>query len=588
MKVFTKVLKHILFITTIFFTGLCLFTFILSLNINNTLMTSKYHETLLEKNGVYTYVNDLISTSLDGIFNDLKIEQSSAQNAEFLKILENTTSPEMINMNINSLTEQIFQYFRGERKNLPDLYIDINSPVNSKDSGSNAVDTAVASDISEQIKKINLQAILLTLNRTDISEQLTLVKFVYFVASHITGLSILSVALMLLIILMLYRKSDSIIKWLISALFICGIFNLALSIALFIYLNKVLPNSIYLFTMALPFNSELIMSYINDLLFPLSFFCLILGIIFPILCIIIYTFRTKFVKILKVIKVLASKLPIKSKIMLKYGVMTLVLVFTIFGMGFNLYAFKSGYESNNFSNVVSRLTNTNTVTQVISAKDDTIYTLQVKLKDAATDMPIPGIKTSVAGQSKSPEKYYNTSGITDEDGCSKFILGQGTFHLSFTSPSFSSEYTLPSPFFYEIKSAGITILTVNMEKSKPADGVGEIEVLNEENLPINNLELYLAEEIKIETEQDSEQDANPLVSPGPKTAKYFSVTNNEGIAIFKLPPGKYYAGFSKSKFPDDYVLPEMFEMNISSDYVTRYTIKFSNNNEESDPLLSEE
>ena len=588
MKVFTKVLKHILFITTIVFTGLCLFTFILSLNINNTLMTSKYHETLLAKNGVYTYVNDLISTSLDGIFNDLKIEQSSDQSAEFLKILENTTSPEMINMNINSLTEQIFQYFRGERKNLPDLYIDINSTINSKNSSENAIDTAVASDISEQIKKINLQAVLLTLNRTDISEQLTLVKFIYFVASHITGLSILSVALMLLIILMLYRKSDAIIKWLISALFICGIFNLALSITLFIYLNKVLPESIYLFTMALPFNSELIMSYINDLLFPLSFFCLILGIIFPILCILIYTFRTKFVKILKVIKVLASKLPIKSKMMLKYGVMTLILVFIVFGMGFNLYAFKSGYESNSFSNVVSKLTNTNTVTQVISAKDDTIYTLQVKLKDAATDIPIPGIKISVAGQSKSPEKYYSTSGITDEDGCSKFILGQGTFHLSFTSPSFSSEYTLPSPFFYEIKSAGITILTVNMEKSKPADGVAEIEVLDEENLPIKNLELYLAEEIKLETEQDSEQDHDSLVSPSPKTAKYFSVTNNDGIAVFKLPPGKYYAEFSKSKFPDDYVLPEMFEMNISSDYVTRYTIRISNINEESDPLLSEE
>jgi uncharacterized membrane protein len=587
MKVFTKVLKHILFVTTIIITGLCLFTFILSLNINNTLMTSKYHETLLAKNGVYTYVNELISTSLDGIINDLNIEQASDQNAEFLNILKKTTSPEMINMNINSITEQIFQYFRGERKKLPDLYIDINPPINNKDSSENVADKAVASDISEQIKKINLQALLLTFNRTDISEQLTLVKFAYFVVSHITGLSILLVALMILLIIFLYRKSDTIIKWFISALFICGIFNLALSIALFIYLNKVLPNNIYLLTMTLPFNSELIKSYINDLLFPLSFFCFILGIVFPIIGILLYTFRTKFVKILRVIKVLASKLPIKSKKLLKYGVMTFVLVSIVFGMGFNLYAFKSGYESNSFSNVVSKLTNTNTVTQVISAKDDTIYTLQVKLIDGTTDMPVQGIKISVAGQSKSPEKYYNTSGITDEDGCSRFILGQGTFHLSFTSPTHTSEYNLPSPFFYEIKSAGITILTINTEKSKPADGVAEIEVLNDENLPITNLELYLAEEIDLSTEQESELDNDSLVSPNPKTSKYFSVTNNDGIAVFKLPPGKYYTGFTNSKFPVDYVLPEMFEINISSDYVTRYTIRISNN-EDSETSLSEE
>jgi len=578
MKVFTKVLKHILFLTTIVLTGLCLFTFILSLNINNTLMNSEYHKTLLVKNGVYIHINNVIDTSLDEIFNNLQIDNSNQQNAEFLKMLENTTSSEMINMNMNSVTKQIFQYFRGERKNLPDLYIDINTPSNSGSLHKNDVETAL--DISEQIKKINMHAILLTLNRSDILEQLSLVKFVYFSASYITKLSILLIALMLMIILMLFRKSNLIIKWLISALFVCGIFNLVFSIALLIYLNRILPDSIYWFTMSVPFDSEIILSYINDLLFPLSFFCLIIGIVFPILSILIYAFRKKFAKVLRVIKVLASKLPSKSKILLKYGFMTFVLISIVFTMGFNIYAFKTAYESNNFSNIVSKLTNTNTVTQVISAKNDTIYTLEVKLKDATTDMPIPDIKISVAGQSKTPRKYCNTSEITDKDGCAKFVLGQGTFHLSFTSPSFSNEYTLPTPFFYEIKSAGLTILTVNMTKNKPAHGVAEIEVLNKENNPVKNLELYLDEEIELETEQNSEQDNDSFVSPNIKTAKYFSVTNNEGIALFKLPPGKYYTKFSKMKFPHNYVIPEMFEISISSDYVTRYTIRLSDKYEE--------
>ncbi|WP_027621845.1 hypothetical protein [Acetivibrio clariflavus] len=587
MKVFTKVLKHILFSITIVLTGFLLFTFVLSFNVNNTLMSSKYHETLLAKNNVYSYVNDLISASINEFFKNLDTEEANTQNAELLKILKNTTSPEMVNMNINSITEQIFQYFRGERKNLPDLYIDINMP-----SGQNEYDQAHVNarnpDISEQIKKINLQSILLTLNRTDILEQLKLIKFVYFVASHITELSIFFSVLMLLIISIIYKKTDAIVKWLLLALLACGFFNLAFSVVLFIFLNKLLPNSIYFLTIAMPLNSELILSYIRDLLSPLSLFCFTLGIVFSIFSIMFYFHKAKLMGILKAIKVLVSKLPVKSKKMLKYGVTVLVLVFILFGMGYNLYAFKSGYDSNNFSSVVSKLTNANTVTQVISAKDETIYTLQVKLKDSVTDEPVPNIKVSVSGHSKTPQKYYNLSEITDEEGVAKFILGKGKFHLSFTSPVSDINYSLPAPFFYEIKSAGITILTVNLEKIKPADGIAEIEVLNEENNPVKNLELYLNEELEIEPEQDQKQDDDSSAFTDTETLKCYSVTNSKGIAVFKLPQGKYNVGFSKSKFPEEYIIPENFEINIYSDYVTRYTIRIENKTEESDPESAED
>jgi hypothetical protein len=108
--------------------------------------------------------------------------------------------------------------------------------------------------------------------------------------------------------------------------------------------------------------------------------------------------------------------------------------------------------------------------------------------------------------------------------------------------------------------------------------------LNEENNPVKNLELYLDGEIEIETEQDDESgDSDDF-----KTAKIYSVTNNDGIAVFKLSPGKYFAGFTEAKFPEDFVLPENFELNISSDYVTRYTIKIANKSEEPEPQSNEE
>ena len=122
MKVLTKILKHLLFITSVVFTGLCLFTFILSLYINNTIMNSQYHQKLLIKNDIYSYANKIIITSIDDILANLKTQApaASGQQAELIKILEKSTSPEMIKMNIDSITQQAFQYFRGERKSLPD------------------------------------------------------------------------------------------------------------------------------------------------------------------------------------------------------------------------------------------------------------------------------------------------------------------------------------------------------------------------------------------------------------------------------------------------------------------------------------
>ncbi|WP_010248404.1 prealbumin-like fold domain-containing protein [Acetivibrio cellulolyticus] len=586
MKVLAKVLKNILFVFTIFLTSLCLFTFILSIDLNSTLMSSQYHQKLLSKNNVYSYVDDLITTYISDAFGNLKTQSSepSSQHKEIYKILENSTSSEMIKMNIDSVTEQIFQYFRGERKYLPDLYIDLDTPLTNEKSVQNtATDSIDTSQVSGQIRKINLHAILLTLNRTDILDQLTLVKFIYFVISHLTTLSILSAALMLLLIFLVFRKSKIVIRWLTLALFFCGIFNLALAIVLFVYLNKILPDNIYLFTMSIPLKSELILSYINDLLFPVSFFCFILGILFPLLSIVIHSFYAKFAKIVKVIKALASRLPAKSKNILKYGVMTVVTVSIVSGMGYNLYAFKSGYDSNSFSNVVSKLTNKNTVIQVISAKNDTLYTLQVKLVDTSTGQPIPDIQINAIGKSKVPEKHFNIAGITDKDGSTKFTLGQGTFHLSFSSLTPLDEYNLPSPFFYELKTAGTTILTVNMDKKakeEPSNGIGEVEVLDEDNMPVKNVELYLEEKINIETDQDSEPNDNSLVSSDSKAVKYYSVTNENGIAVFKLPQGTYKTGFSESKFPASYVLPQVFEMSISSDYVTRYTIRVPQKNKE--------
>jgi len=211
-----------------------------------------------------------------------------------------------------------------------------------------------------------------------------------------------------------------------------------------------------------------------------------------------------------------------------------------------------------------KITNKNTTTQVISAKDETIYTLQIKLIDSKTGKAIPNIKINVSGKSEIPDRYNNVHGITDEKGVVKFTLGKGNFNLVFSPVTLPCEYMLPTPFFYELKSVGTTIVTINLDlddSNTKNEGIVEIEVLGDENLPVENLELAVI--------SNSEDKKNKEDMPD----KHFSITNKEGLSVFKLSEGKYHVEFSSQKFPEQYTLPEPFNISISRDITTRYTIR---------------
>jgi len=140
--------------------------------------------------------------------------------------------------------------------------------------------------------------------------------------------------------------------------------------------------------------------------------------------------------------------------------------------------------------------------------------------------------------------------------------GKGTFHLAFSPAEGSTDYILPSPFFYELKSVGTTMLTVNLSKNQAltqSTGITEIEVLDENNHPVEGIELY------VDSEKNSPQHPEPTPSadvlhsassknpePSGNPDRFFSVTNEEGIAVFKLPSGIYNVKFSPDKLPKDY------------------------------------
>ncbi|NLD47124.1 MAG: hypothetical protein GX660_07980 [Clostridiaceae bacterium] len=564
MKKIKILVRNIALISTSILSGILLFIFSASIFITSTILTPDFHMDLFEKYDLYSHAETAIDNTLKNIFKNsgTQINQFDDQQKELLNVVENSTSPQMVRMNLDSIREGIFQYFRGDKNFLPDIYIDTKSLSDNNIYDDKKADEQVK--LQSKIKKINLSAILLSLNRKDISDYILLVKLVYFIISYLPVLSLALLALLSLISFILCNKPGKLPRWLFFTLIIAAILCIISAVFIFAFLYRILPSSIYINEAFIVFDSGLIISYIKACLSPVMIFSFSLAAIF-ITCAFLLLFAKNFLqKYVSASAVILSRLSNSCKKTVKYCITAFLFIFVLFSLSFKLYGFYRDFNENNLSSAMLKITNKNTTTQVISAKDETIYTLQIKLIDSKTGKAIPNIKINVSGKSEIPDRYNNVHGITDEKGVVKFTLGKGNFNLVFSPVTLPCEYMLPTPFFYELKSVGTTIVTINLDlddSNTKNEGIVEIEVLGDENLPVENLELAVI--------SNSEDKKNKEDMPD----KHFSITNKEGLSVFKLSEGKYHVEFSSQKFPEQYTLPEPFNISISRDITTRYTIR---------------
>src|SRR5690606_17381969 len=168
------------------------------------------------------------------------------------------------------------------------------------------------------------------------------------------------------------------------------------------------------------------------------------------------------------------------------------------------------------------------------------------------------------------------------EGTAKFHLGKGTFYIDFSSTQLSDNYIMPSPFYFDLTSVGTTIITINLDKYNEMEnyGIVEIEILDENNEPFEGIKVFI-ENLKTNKNLEGEHknsleppDENCL-EPGTEPDRYFSITNLDGIALFKMEEGIYKAEFSEDKFPQEYIVPEPFSIKILPGIVSRYTIKLA-------------
>ncbi|GAE90170.1 hypothetical protein [Acetivibrio straminisolvens] len=116
-----KYSKNIVLFITSSLAGIILFLWLMSINLGSSVMTSDFHKKLFEKNNIYNEVESEINNLIHGIFINLSSQspQLSDQQKEIFVMLQDSISPQMVKINLNTIVDGLFKYFSGEKSFCP-------------------------------------------------------------------------------------------------------------------------------------------------------------------------------------------------------------------------------------------------------------------------------------------------------------------------------------------------------------------------------------------------------------------------------------------------------------------------------------
>ncbi len=577
MRSFISIMRKGAFIATTFLAGLCLVMLLFFMTVKETTLKSEFHKNLFDKNQIYSVTQNTLNKTVSYYISELdKVKtQDSAKQKELLMLLQKSITSEDVRHNLDSVREELFQYLKGERKFLPDIRVNTQPFLSGKDFSGFYNGTGIPLDSFSGINKISLSTILQYVNRDDISNCILVLKLFYYIVNVTPGFFLLGLVFFTLVGLILCKKPSEIFKWLSYTLLQLGIMCAVLLAALITYSYSILPSSIYPLEMALPLGKNVILDYFHDCFSPLYLtlsavsvisICMFFVLIFIPRFLMKRTninSRFKFVKKLQEAnsEPVDTGNPAVKKHHYSNYVYIVLIAAILTGIGFKIHYFKRTFEQNDFSYAFNYLRNANAVTEVIAAKNEAVYTLQVKAVDSKTDTPLPGLKVNVSGRSAITSKTYDITAATDQTGIAKFSLDKGEFRLSYLTADFPTGLQIPASYFFELKTAGTTIITSSINEAKEKEmfktGIAEIEVLDEKNNPVSGLELQVLGRAAAEGYPDY----------------IYSITGSDGIASFKISEGNYNISFAASKFPSIFKLPPPITVEVKPDSISRYTLR---------------
>jgi len=554
-----KYIKHILIFLLGALAVLSITMIVFSISINISILNEKHHERLFDKYDIYDQTHSVIDSAIQNIVKDqIKYSPNSyKEHKEIFDKILNSSTPESVRNNLISIRTGLFKYFQGKTYFLPDIQLGTDEDYDTKSSTTSQNSQQALS----KIDKINLSAILMYINRNDITEYLSFIKFFYFLTHIIPYVSLIVFLFCLFIVSIMINKTRTFFRWLKNVTLFSAAIAICASIALVFYCLLIMPANIEPIVMSFPYKDGIVSGYIKSCALMLSLFIGLYGII-----ILAVRIGINYIPLVAKQKFFVTiyKFFHKYFVRYKYARITVnsilaILLCVLFAMNCNYIV--SEFSKNNYKYVLSKITHANTVTEVIAAKDDTIYDVNLKVVDKKSNTPVSGLKVNISGKSSISGKSVNEVLTTDEEGSLKSSLDKGTYKITFISESFPEQYDIPTPFFFELKESGTKVISVALEESPEYKqnlwGIVEIEVIDDSNEPVSGLQLEVLGDVKAPGDPD----------------RLYAYTNSDGIAVFKLYSGTYKIGFNKDYLQNKYKLPPELNVDVQPEAVARYTYR---------------
>ena len=554
--------------------GILLFTATAAASLDGSLFNSSFHLGLINKYGIYSQLEKTVDNSLKNYLNDIKSGsvENEKQKEQLFTLVNKAVTPDMVRLNTDALVEGLMKYISGEARFLPDIYL---KPVNEKPVLASHDTIQQASPAPEPslaaIDRINLDVILMYMNRNDIINTFSEIRLGRFALSY-TPAFLTLFSFFLLILAVTFSGGREIKTRLSQAVLSAGISGFAAG-GLILGLDLLyLPRYLALSPLIKYIQKDALYGYLSAFILRPAVTLAIFGA--ALLAVLLITRLLPKSLLRKAFQKLGPSLTIARKplcspaagLFKKYGktLVSILLLLLLSGVFLvKAEAMKGDFHSKDLGAALERLRGSNAYTTVISARDETIYSVEVRAVDRQSGDPVQGLHMFLNGSLAINKKPYSESGTSDELGKVRFNISKGDFKLEFDRSQFPESYNIPASYPFEIKIAGTAIITVNLEKAEvKKPGIAELLILGVDNKPLENLELA-AEEYYKEGEE------------GAASGKVYSFTNKDGVAVFKLAEGHYRITFPESVLFAQYVFPEPLAIEVITDATAKYSIKLS-------------
>ncbi len=570
---FGDALRRILTTALAVASGLLLFAAAASASLDGSIFNSSFHLKLIDKYDIYSQLEKVADQTLKNYLT--AIEQDAAENAkqkeQLLSLADKAATPEMVRLNADALVEGLMKYFSGEARFLPDIYLKPAGETSSAapDEAGQQLLSAVEQPLAG-IDRISLSVVLMYMGRNDIVNSFSAIRLISFTLLYAPVFLVLLSFSLLVPPLMLAGKRKAKTR-LTQAAASAGVSGIASACLLLGASALYLPG----YTASSPLTA-----YVGkDILYEYALSCIqrpaaglaVFGAVLLAAALLIRLLPGFVPKRLS--ESLASRLdmlksrpgPVYVKFLAanaKPLFSAVLLLFLVCAFFINAEAMREDFHSKDLDAALERLRGANAYTAVVAARDEIIYSAEVRTVDKESGDPVQGLHMLLDGQlTDNGGKAYSERGISDEEGKAKFNLLKGSFKLGFDPYQFPEDYKIPDPYQFDINTAGTTIITVNLEKNEgKKPGIAELLVLGSGNKPVESLEL---------TAEEYVQEGQESSAPG----KVYSFTNQEGIAVFKLPEGRYTVSFTDTAFPAQYLPPVPLELDVTAGATVNYSLK---------------